>query len=145
MDDIEYELTVTLNPCPLSVINKASDQTIEYEIGNEGETSNPYSFSQSKACNWPEVTTITWDPPQPSFIRHDEVNKVFILERVENNDDAGSYTISVTNTATYKYDVNNPTMTRELSETTMYTFIIKARCEATNMRTTTDFPNPILY
>ena len=91
------------------------------------------------------MTTITWDPSQPSFIQHDEVNKVFILEKVENNDDAGSYTISVTNTATYKYDVNNPTMTRELSETTMYTFIIKARCEATNMRTSTVFPNPILY
>ena len=54
MADIEYDLTVSLKPCPLFAINKASDQTIEYEVGGAGGiTSNPYSFTQSPECNYP--------------------------------------------------------------------------------------------
>ena len=70
---------------------------------------------------------------------------MFILDRVENNDSAGSYTISVTNTATYKHDIDNPTETRELPVTTKYIFNVNARCEASNMRTSTVFPDPVLY
>ena len=40
MDDIEYEVTIRLRPCPIFAIAKTSDQTINYEIGNAGVTSN---------------------------------------------------------------------------------------------------------
>ena len=48
---------------------------------------------------------------------------------------------------TFKYDEKNPTETKTISVNTTFTFNIISNpdCEATNMRTNTVFPNPVIY
>ena len=41
--------------------------------------------------------------------------------------------------------MNNPDTTRTLTVTTKYIFNINPKCEASNMRTSTIFPDPVTY
>ena len=42
--NIEYDFTITVRPCQMTEILKADDQTIEYNINDEGITTESYSF-----------------------------------------------------------------------------------------------------
>ena len=82
-------------------------------------------------CNWPEEVTVEWLSVEPDFITHDTENNRFVLEQIFENSLARTYRVRITYTVTEKYDVDNPSLTRERTDFIDYTFNVN-RCAITS-------------
>lgn len=95
-------------------------------------------------CQFPHTILFSYSPdPLPSWITYDPSTKQFTVNKVTDNNLAGTYVINVTHRVIYKTIVNDLVEENNFDLLETVTIVVERGCEVTTLSTNTVFPNPV--